>query len=99
VTRFGLFVTLPESGASGFLSMASLPNDFWMHDEATQSLIGKRSRKTYQLAQMLDVRLAEARPVTGGLLFTLAAAPAGIGTRGPRPGKKTGPKHKTKRRR
>ncbi len=72
VTKFGLFVTLPENGASGFLSMASLPDDFWMHDEATQSLIGKRSRKTYQLAQRLEVRLMEARPVTGGLLFALA---------------------------
>jgi ribonuclease R len=98
VTKFGLFVTLPETGASGFLSMASLPDDFWMHDEAAQSLIGKRSRKTYQLAQMLDVRLAEAKPVTGGLLFTLAGVPTGIGTRGPRPGKKSGSKHKTKRR-
>jgi ribonuclease R len=99
VTKFGLFVTLPETGASGFLSMASLPDDFWMHDEAAQSLIGKRSRKTYQLAQMLDVRLAEARPVTGGLLFTLAGTPTGLGTRGPHPGKKSISKHKTKRRR
>jgi ribonuclease R len=71
VTKFGVFVTLPESGASGFLSMASLPDDFWMVDEATQSLIGKRTRKTFQLAQPLEVRLAEARPVTGGLLFSL----------------------------
>jgi ribonuclease R len=88
VTKFGLFVTLPESGASGFLSMASLADDFWMHDEATQSLIGKRSRKTYQLAQMLDVRLTEARPVTGGLLFAPAnAAPP----RGPRGSLRSGP--------
>jgi ribonuclease R len=102
VTKFGLFVTLPESGASGFLSMASLPDDYWMHDEATQSLIGKRSRKTYQLAQMLDVRLVEARPVTGGLLFAPANARAnttGLATRGPNPAKKAGPKHKSKRRR
>ena len=56
--------------------MASLPDDYWMHDEATQSLIGKRSRKTFQLAQMLEVRLAEARPVTGGLLFSLVQPPA-----------------------
>jgi ribonuclease R len=71
VTKFGLFVTLPESGASGFLPMASLPDDYWMYDEKTQSLSGKRSRKIFQLAQTLDVRLAEARPVTGGLLFSL----------------------------
>nr|WP_291424812.1 ribonuclease R [Acidocella sp.] len=93
VTKFGLFVTLPESGASGFLSMASLADDFWMHDEAAQSLIGKRSRKTYQLAQMLDVRLTEARPVTGGLLFAPAdAAPP----RGPRSEPRGRGTHKSK---
>jgi ribonuclease R len=78
VTKFGLFVTLPETGASGFAPMATLPDDFWVHDEASQSLIGKRSRMTFQLAQSVDVRLAEARPVTGGLLFNVltgAAAP------------------------
>ncbi|HUW79397.1 MAG TPA: ribonuclease R [Acidocella sp.] len=97
VTKFGLFVTLPDSGASGFLSMASLPDDFWIHDEAAMSLIGKRSRKTYQLAQMLDVRLMEARPVTGGLLFAPAGSQAPL--RGPRPAHKPRPKHKSKRRR
>jgi ribonuclease R len=99
VTKYGLFVTLPESGASGFLSMANLPDDFWMHDEAGQSLIGKRSRKTYQLAQMLDVRLLEARPVTGGLLFGPAEGAPSAYSRGPRPARKssTKQKHKAKR--
>jgi ribonuclease R len=77
VTKFGLFVTLADNGASGFLPMASLPDDFWMHDEAHNQLVGKRTRKIFQLAQTLDVRLQEARPVTGGLIFTLNAAGAG----------------------
>jgi ribonuclease R len=72
VTKFGLFVTLSESGASGFLSMASLPDDYWAYDEATQTLSGRRSRAVFTLAQTLEVRLNEARPVTGGLLFGLA---------------------------
>jgi ribonuclease R len=71
VTKFGLFVTLPETGASGFAPMAALPDDFWVYDEASQSLTGKRSRQMFQLAQSLEVRLAEARPVTGGLLFNV----------------------------
>jgi len=71
VTKFGLFVTLAETGASGFAPMATLPDDYWVHDEASQSLIGKRTRKTFQLAQAVEVRLAEARPVTGGLLFNV----------------------------
>ncbi|MDE1895669.1 MAG: ribonuclease R [Rhodospirillales bacterium] len=75
VTKFGLFATLTESGASGFLSMASLPDDYWMFDERTQTLSGRRSRVVFSLAQELEVRLNEARPVTGGLLLGLAGAP------------------------
>jgi ribonuclease R len=76
VTKFGLFVTLPETGASGFAPMASLPDDFWGYDEASQSLIGKRTRLSFQLAQNVEVRLAEARPVTGGLIFNVIAGTA-----------------------
>ncbi len=76
VTKFGLFVTLPETGASGFAPMATLPDDFWVHDEASQSLIGRRTRITFQLAQTIDVRLAEARPVTGGLIFNVLTGKA-----------------------
>jgi ribonuclease R len=77
VTKFGLFVTLTESGASGFLSMANLPDDYWVHDEATQTLSGRKSRVVFSLAQNLDVRLNEAKPVTGGLLLGLGEWPAG----------------------
>jgi ribonuclease R len=72
VTRFGLFVTLTDTGASGMIPLAGLPDDFWMHDESTQSLSGRRSRMVFHLAQPVSVRLAEARPVTGGLLFQMA---------------------------
>jgi ribonuclease R len=72
VTRFGLFVTLTDTGASGMIPLAGLPDDFWMHDEQTQSLNGRRSRIVFHLAQAVSVRLAEARPMTGGLLFQMA---------------------------
>jgi ribonuclease R len=69
VTRFGLFVTVAESGASGIVPVRSLPDDFWNHDEREQTLTGRRTRITFRLAQEVDVRLAEASPVTGGLVF------------------------------
>lgn len=75
VTKFGLFVSLTESGASGFLSMANLPDDYWIFEERTQTLSGRRSRAVFSLAQQLEVRLQEAKPVTGGLLFSLAEKP------------------------
>jgi ribonuclease R len=71
VTRFGLFVTLSASGASGLVPLSALPDDFWIHDEATKSLIGRRTRMSYHLAQNVDVRLVEASPVTGGLIFAM----------------------------
>jgi ribonuclease R len=88
VTKFGLFISLEESGASGFLSMASLPDDYWVFDERSQALLGKRSRAMFQLAQRLEVRLAEAKPVTGGLLFSLdrAGPAAGGGQKKPAAG-------------
>ena len=77
VTKFGLFVTLAQTGASGLLPMSALPDDFWLHDEAAKSLTGRRTRLSFRLAQPLEVRLAEASPVTGGLIFGLAAASDG----------------------
>ena len=85
VTRFGLFVNLHETGASGMIPLSGLPDDFWMHDEQTQSLSGKRSRMVFHLAQSVSVRLIEAKPVTGGLLFQIAASgetPQSPGSRG-----------------
>jgi len=72
VTRFGLFVTVHGNGATGLVPLSSLPDDYWMHDEATQTLTGRRSRAIYRLAQDVSVRLAEASPITGGLIFAIA---------------------------
>jgi ribonuclease R len=69
VTRFGIFVTLPESGASGLLPMSALPDDYWQHDETAQTLTGRRTRQVFRLAQPIEVRLAEASQLTGGLVF------------------------------
>ena len=69
VTRFGLFVTVADNGASGIVPTSSLPDDFWMHDERTQSLTGRRSNLRFRLAQEVEVRLSEASPLTGGLVF------------------------------
>ena len=73
VTRFGLFVTLSATGASGLVPLSTLPDDFWIHDEATKSLTGRRTHMSFHLAQTLDVRLVEASPVTGGLIFAVVA--------------------------
>ncbi len=82
VTKFGLFVTLSETGASGLIPLSTLPDDFWVHDEAAKSLTGRRTGASYNLAQTVDVRLVEASPVTGGLIFSMVASPAPRGDGG-----------------
>ncbi len=75
VQRFGVFITVLDSGASGLIPMSGLGDDFFVYDEPTQSLSGRRTRITWHLAQEVEVRLVEASPVTGGMIFAMAGAP------------------------
>ncbi|HEX6102093.1 MAG TPA: ribonuclease R, partial [Alphaproteobacteria bacterium] len=74
VTRFGLFVTLTDSGADGLVPISTLGGDFWDHDESRHALVGRRSGETYQLGERVMVRLVEAEVATGGLLLAIAHA-------------------------
>jgi ribonuclease R len=75
VTRFGLFVTLDASGASGLVPMRALPDDFWLHDDAAHTLTGRHSGTVFRLGQPLPVRLSEANALTGGLVFAVDGPP------------------------
>jgi ribonuclease R len=73
VARFGLFVTLDETGADGLLPVTLLPSDFYDHDERSHALVGRRHGRAFQLGAPITVRLAAAQPLTGGLTFELVA--------------------------
>ena len=75
VARFGMFVSLLETGADGLIPMGSLPDDSYMHDEKLHALVGRRTRRIFQLGQTIQVTLREANPVTGGMIFALARPP------------------------
>jgi ribonuclease R len=83
VQRFGLFVTLDETGADGLLPVSALPADFYFHDEQRQTLTGRRSGAVYRLGDAITVRLAEANTLTGSLSFQAAegAPPSARGSR------------------
>ncbi len=97
VTRFGLFVRLPETGAEGLLPARGLGAEYFRHDERAHALIGERSRTAYKLGDTIRVRLAEAAPLTGGLRFDLVdKGQPGRGKAGP--SRPTGPKSRKQRR-
>ena len=74
VTRFGLFVTLDDSGADGLIPISTLPSDFYHHVEARHTLEGERWGRVYRLGDRLRVKLLEAEPMTGGLILALDEA-------------------------
>lgn len=71
VTRFGLFVSLDETGGDGIVPMRTLPADSYAHDAARQVLRGRRTGRSWRLGEAVEVRLAEADPLTGGLVLEL----------------------------
>ena len=81
VQRFGLFVRLDETGADGLIPIRSVGREFFHFDADAQRLIGSDTGVTIGIGQRVTVRLAEAMPVTGGIMLDLlqiegAAMPA-----------------------
>lgn len=72
VAKFGLFVKLTETGADGLIPIRSLGyNEYFIFDEKRHKLIGERNGTVYHLGQQVRIRLKEATPVTGGLIFEM----------------------------
>ncbi len=76
VTRFGLFVRLDETGADGLVPVSSLGGEYFHHDDRAHALVGERSGGRWTLGRVVEVKLREATPVTGGLLFEMLSDPA-----------------------
>jgi len=75
VTKFGLFVTLDETGADGLVPARNLGDEFFVFDEKSRSLIGRDTGGTYKFGARVTVRLTEAIPVSGGLTFEMISPP------------------------
>src|SRR5690606_19798682 len=71
VTRFGLFVKLTETGADGLIPIRTLGREFFHYDPRTETLMGADTGLVIGMGQRVTVRLAEAVPVTGGLMLEL----------------------------
>jgi ribonuclease R len=76
VTRFGLFVRLLETGADGLVPVSSLGGEYFVHDDRAHALVGERSGARWPLGMGVEVKLTEATPITGGLLFEMLSEPA-----------------------
>ncbi|HJS39832.1 MAG TPA: VacB/RNase II family 3'-5' exoribonuclease, partial [Sphingomicrobium sp.] len=71
VQPFGFFATVDELGGDGLVLAADLGKEYFRYDEKARTLVGEESGETYRVGQRLELRLAEANPVSGGLRFEL----------------------------
>jgi ribonuclease R len=76
VTRFGLFIRLDETGADGLVPVSSLGGEYFHHDDKAHALVGERSGQRWTLGRNVEVKLQEATPITGGLVFEMLSDPA-----------------------
>ena len=75
VNKAGLFVSLPQFGADGFVPASMIGADYFIHDESRHAMVAERSGKGYQLGDAVRVRLAEAQPLAGSMRFDILTEP------------------------
>ena len=82
VQNYGFFATVEGIGGDGLMPVRDLGGEYFRFDEAARKLVGEQTGEEYTLGQRVELRLAEANPVSGALRFEL---PGGKGAApGPR---------------
>jgi ribonuclease R len=97
VQNFGFFATVEGLGGDGLLPVRDIGREYYRYDEARQALIGEETGTRYALGDRLELRLAEANPVSGGLRFELPEG-KGSGTSAPRGQRRRSPERRGGRR-
>jgi ribonuclease R len=71
VQNFGFFATIEEFGGDGLVPVSTLGAERFWYDEKAQTLTGETTGEQYAVGQRLELRLAEADPITGAVKFEL----------------------------
>ena len=57
VTEWGIYVELEKNKCEGLVKISSIKDDFYVFNEKTYSIIGKSFKKTYQLGDIVKVKI------------------------------------------
>ena len=77
---------LDETGADGLVPMRELGREYFNFDKESNTLIGSETGQVIHLGQRVVVRLAEAAPVTGGVVLDLLEIDGKKPSQGPKRG-------------
>lgn len=95
VTKFAMFVTFEGTGADAILPLRYLNDDYYVFDENSRAIVGRRSQKTYTIGDTIDVVLEQSNPFTGQMMVRLLSPDLPQ----KKPGVKTGSLKQKKKRR
>jgi ribonuclease R len=85
VQSFGFFVTIAGLGGDGLVPVSTLGREYFRYEEAARALTGEDSGNRYAVGDMLELRLAEANPLSGALKFELPDSEGRVERRGSNP--------------
>jgi len=94
VQPFGFFVELDRQYVDGLVPIHSLADDFYVYEAERRRLVGRRSERTFRLADRLEVRLVRVDPLRRMVDLAIPGMPEpergdrraeGRGGKGPRP--------------
>ena len=71
VTEWGLYVELNENKCEGLVPIRDLDDDFYEFDDKNYCLLGRRTKRTYQLGDAITVKVAQANLERKQLDFAL----------------------------
>lgn len=71
VTSFGIFVTLDEVFVEGLVHISDLGQDYFHFDPTRHQIVGERTRRRFQLADRVDVKVARVDIETSRIDFVL----------------------------
>ncbi|MAF48951.1 MAG: ribonuclease R [Rhodospirillaceae bacterium] len=71
VTRHGLFVTIIDTLADGFIPMRYLPDDYYRLDEPARRLKGRRTKLVFQIGDLVTCKLRDSEPLRGSLVLEI----------------------------
>jgi ribonuclease R len=73
VTGFGIFVTLDDVYVEGLVHISELGQDYFHFDQDKHMIMGERTRKKYQLADRVNIKVVRVDIETSKIDFALAS--------------------------
>ena len=71
VTDRGIYVEIIENKCEGMVRIKDVPGDYFFFDDRNHALVGERTKKVYQLGDIIQVTVAKADLIKRHLDFTM----------------------------